>query len=212
MSKQQNLLYNFNEMTPAQQTMFLKAKTELGQNQKIKRGGRIQKINSLDKFLDIKSLNLKVNLEKISSDSESSDSLQSENEFQKEEAQFQQKVEEKPIIVEPNNEQLDTYFKLIQNAQLKRDQIYYLLMKHYCDNVIEGTFVKINEPNLFRRKEQSYAIAQVLAVVEGEKSYQLEQTQTYKLLKLQFGQVKETKFRHITLISNQQIPKQEFVV
>jgi len=26
-------------------------------------------------------------------------------------------------------------------------------MKHYCDNVIEGSFVKINEPNLIRRKE-----------------------------------------------------------
>lgn len=44
-------------------------------------------------------------------------------------------------------------------------------MKHFCDNVIEGAFVKINEPNLSKRKEQNYIIAQVLAVVEGEKAY-----------------------------------------
>ncbi|CAD8080103.1 unnamed protein product [Paramecium primaurelia] len=218
MSKQQNLPYQFEEMTLAQQQMFLKAKTEL---EKEKAWAEIRKQKEEEEYK--RSILLqssqtqnpqtqKVNLEKISSDSESSDSLQSENEFQKEEPQFEQKIEEKPIMAEPNNEQLDNYFKLIQNAQLKRDQIYYLLMKHYCDNVIEGSFVKINEPNLIRRKEQSYAIAQVLAVVEGEKSYQLEQTQTYKLLKLQFGEVKEAKLRHITLISNQQIQKQEFVV
>ncbi|CAK90373.1 unnamed protein product (macronuclear) [Paramecium tetraurelia] len=218
MSKQQNLLYDFNEMTPAQQAMFLRARNEL---EKEKAWAEIRKQKEEEEYKRSILLsnsqtqnpqNQKVNLEKISSDSESSDSLQSENEFQKEEPQFEQKVEEKPMIVEPNNEQLDTYFKLIQNAQLKRDQIYYLLMKHYCDNVIEGSFVKINEPNLIRRKDQSYAIAQVLAVVEGEKSYQLEQTQTYKLLKLQFGEVKDAKLRHITLISNQQIQKQEFAV
>ncbi|CAD8186459.1 unnamed protein product [Paramecium pentaurelia] len=218
MSKQQNLLYNFNEMTSDQQKMFLRARTEL---EKEKAWAEIRKQKEEEEYK--RSILLqssqtqnpqtqKVNLEKISSDSESSDSLQSENEFQKEEPQFEQKIDEKPIMAEPNTEQLDNYFKLIQNAQLKRDQIYYLLMKHYCDNVIEGSFVKINEPNLIRRKEQSYAIAQVLAVVEGEKSYQLEQTQTYKLLKLQFGEVKEAKLRHITLISNQQIQKQEFVV
>ncbi|CAD8111015.1 unnamed protein product [Paramecium sonneborni] len=218
MSKQQNLPYSFNEMTQAQQTMFLKAKTQL---EKEKAWAEIRKQKEEEEYKrSILQSNSqiqnpqtsKVNLEKISSESESSDSLQSENEFQKEEPQFDQKIEEKPIIPEPNNELLDNYFKLIQNAQLKRDQIYYILMKHFCDNVIEGSFVKINEPNLIRRKEQSYAIAQVLAVVEGEKQYQLEQTQTYKLLKLQFGEVKEPKLRHITLISNQQIQKQEFVV
>lgn len=63
----------------------------------------------------------------------------------------------------------DDYFQLIQNVILKRSQIDYLLMKHYFDNVIEGTFVRIHEPHL-----KKYVMAQILAVVEGESSYKLE--------------------------------------
>ncbi|KAM3132151.1 RNA polymerase-associated protein rtf1 [Paramecium bursaria] len=127
---------------------------------------------------------------------------------------IEQKIDDIPLIqinkvhIDPNkDESNDEHFQLLKNVVLKRSQIDILLMKHYYNTTIENSYVKIQEQSF-----KGYVIAQILAVAEGEQQYKFESSNTYKLLKLQFPQFKEPKFRHITQVSNQAIEKSEYTV
>ena len=51
------------------------------------------------------------------------------------------------ISIKPESEE-DVYEKTLREATLKRNQIDFLLMKIYYNNVMEGAFVRIQELQL----------------------------------------------------------------
>lgn len=96
---------------------------------------------------------------------------------------------EPEVLVSKSDEQFEGYFMLMHNVILKRSQVSDILIKLYNYHVIEGAFVRLSETS------KKYALAQVIQVEERDKSYSLDQSQTFKILKLQFAEYKEPKYR-----------------